>query len=93
MNKKVKEPFLATRVINMILGFVILALVLLVIYKDGGTEIYEMMIFALAAVENFIVATVSFSEHKKVRGNIYAVICAIFFIIAIILAVRFLEIL
>lgn len=93
MNKKVKEPFLATRVINMILGFVILALVLLVIYKDGGTEIYEMMIFALAAVENFIVATVSFSEHKKVRGNIYAVICAIFFIIAIILAVRFLGIL
>lgn len=92
MNKKAKEPFLAARTLNLLLGFVILALILVVIYKDSGTEIYETLIFALAAIENFIAATISFSEKKKLRGNIYAVICAIFVIVALVLAVRFLGI-
>lgn len=88
MNKKVKEPFLAARTLNFALGIVILALFIVVMIKKGDTEVYETVIFALAAVENFIGATISFSEHKRVRGNLYAVICAVFFIIALILAVR-----
>ena len=89
MSQKVKEPFLKTRVLNLILGMVILALILVAIVKDSNTEIYEMLIFALAAIENFIGATVSFSERKKVRGNIYAIVCAVFLIIALILAMRY----
>ena len=48
-----------------------------------------MLIFTLAAVENFIGATISFSEQKRVRGNVYAIVCALFLIIALILAVRY----
>lgn len=89
MNKQVKEPFLITRALNLILGIGILALFVARIVMDSGEEIFEMLIFALAAVENFIGATISFSQHKKVRGNIYAIICALFLIAALILAVRY----
>ena len=89
MNKKVKEPFLGTRIVNFLIGLVILALVVVVLVKREGTEIYEMILFALAAIENFIGAIVSFSEQKKVRGNIYAIVCALFLIVALILAVRY----
>lgn len=88
MSKKVKEPFLTARILNFVLGIAILALAAWVVIKKGDTEIYETLIFALAAIENFIGATISFSEHKKVRGNIYAIICAVFLIIALIWAVR-----
>lgn len=88
MNKKIKEPFLAARVLNFVLGIVILSLAAIVMIKREDTVIYEALLFTLAAIENFIGATISFSEHKKVRGNIYAVICAVFFIIALLLAVR-----
>ena len=89
MNKKVKEPFLGTRIVNFLIGLVILALVVVVLVKREGTEIYEMILFALASIENFIGAIVSFSEQKKVRGNIYAIVCALFLIVALILAVRY----
>lgn len=89
MNKKVKEPFFITRAINFLLGITILALVILVMMKVDGREIFQMLIFALAAVENFIGATISFSEKKRVRGNVYAIFCAVFLIIALILAVRY----
>ena len=89
MNKKVKEPFLGPRIVNFLIGLVILALVVVVLVKREGTEIYEMILFALAAIENFIGAIVSFSEQKKVRGNIYAIVCALFLIVALILAVRY----
>lgn len=89
MNKGLREPFLFTRALNLILGILILALIVIVLVKDSGTEILEMLIFALAAVENFIGATISFSEQKKVRGNIYAIVCGIFLIVALILAVRY----
>ena len=75
MNQKVKEPFLYTRIFNLI--------------KKEGTEIFEVLLFALAAVENFIGATVSFSEKKRVRGNIYAIVCGVFLVAALILAVRY----
>jgi len=92
MNKKVKEPFFAARILNFILGVTILALIVVVMFKKGGTDIYEVAIFTLAAIENFIGATISLSEHKKVRGNIYAVICAVFFIVAVLLTVQLLGI-
>ncbi len=92
MSKKVREPFLAARIVNFILGITILALIVVVMVKKGGTDIYEIAIFALAAIENFIGATISFSEHKKVRGNICAVICAVFFIGTMLLTVQHLGI-
>lgn len=89
MSKKVKEPFLGIRTVNFLIGIVILVLVAMVLVKREGTEIYETILFALAAIENFIGAIVSFSEQKKVRGNIYAIVCALFLIVALILAVRY----
>ena len=89
MNKKVKEPFFITRIVNFLLGIAILVLIILLMLNVTGREIFEMLIFALAAVENFIGATISFSEQKRVRGNIYAIVCAVFLIIALILAVRY----
>ena len=92
MNKKTKEPFFAVRTVNMVLGFIILLLILLVIYKDSHTEFFQILIFALAAVMNFIAATVNFSEQKKLRGNMYAVVCAIFLIAAIVMTLGFMGI-
>ncbi len=89
MSKQVKEPFLITRMFNFILGVAILVLVVLRMFTQNYAEIYEMIIFALAAVENFIGATVSFSQKKKVRGNVYAIVCALFLIVALFLAVRY----
>ena len=89
MNQKVREPFLRTRMLNFLLGIIILALIVVVIVKDSNTEIFQMLIFALAAIENFIGATVSFSEKKRVRGNVYAIVCAVFLIVALIIAVRY----
>ena len=89
MNKKVREPFFITRTINLILGIIILVLMVLVMLNVGNREIFKMLIFTLAAVENFIGATISFSEQKRVRGNFYAIVCAVFLTIALILAVRY----
>lgn len=89
MNKKAKEPLFLSRVLNMILGVTILALILVVFIKDSGTEIYEMLVFALAAIENFIAAMICFLQQKMVRGNIFAIICAVFLIVALLLAVRY----
>lgn len=89
MKRGLREPFFITRAINFILGVVILALILVVLIKKSGTEIFEMIIFMLAAIENFIGATISFSEKKRVRGNVYAIVCAVFLIIALILAMRY----
>ena len=89
MNKPVKEPFFGTRMVNFFIGITILALMLVVLIRKEETDLWEMIIFALAAVENFIGATISFSEQKKVRGNIYAIVCALFLIVALILAVRY----
>ena len=92
MNKKVKEPFLVGRTLNMVLGFVILLLILLVIYTDSETKVLEIIIFALAAIANFVTATINFSEKKKIRGNLYAIACALFFISVIMMLVSFLGI-
>ena len=89
MNRKVREPFLLTRMLNVLLGIIILALIVVVVVKDSNTEVFQMLIFALAAVENFIGATISFSEKKRVRGNVYAIVCAVFLIVALIIAVRY----
>lgn len=89
MKRGLREPFFITRAINFVLGVIILALMLVVLIKKSGTEIFEIIIFALAAVENFIGATISFSEKKKVRGNVYAIVCAVFLIVALILAMSY----
>ena len=89
MNKKVKEPFIVMRSINFILGVIILVLMLLVLLKIGPEAIFEMLIFTLAAVETFIGAIINLSENKRVRGTVYAVICSVFLIMALILAVRY----
>ena len=67
MKRGLREPFFITRVINLILGVIILALMLVVIIKKNDTEIFKIIIFALAAIENFIGATISFSEKKRVK--------------------------
>ena len=89
MNRKVREPFLLTRMLNFLLGIIILALIVVVVVKDSNTEVFQMLICARAAIENFIGATVSFSEKKRVRGNVYAIVCAVFLIVALIIAVRY----
>ena len=85
MNKKVKEPFFIARVINSCLGVASLGLMLLVVLKDQSTAIFEILMFVFVGVMNFIAATISFSVQKKVMGNIYAVICTIFFVAALVL--------
>lgn len=77
------------RAVNLILGILILGLMLVLLIKKNGTEVIEMLIFVLAAIENFIGATISFSEKKKVRGNVCAIVCSIFLIAALILAIRY----
>ena len=89
MNKKAREPFLIARICNLILGIAILVLLVMALVKENNTGILSVLVFALAAIENFIAATIHFSEQKKVRANVYAAICAIFMIIALILAVRY----
>ena len=89
MNKKVREPFFITRTINLILGIIILVLMALVLLNIGNREVFKMLIFTLAAVENFNGATISFSEQKRVRGIVYAIVCALYLIIALILAVGY----
>lgn len=89
MSKQVKEPFLPARAFNLFLGIVILALIVVRMFAKDSAAVYEMLIFVLAAVENFVGATISFSQKKKVRGNLYAIICTIFLIAALFLAVRY----
>ncbi len=89
MNKKGKEPLLFLRSMNFLLGVMILILLLLAFLKVEGKEVFEIMVFALAAIENFVGATISFSEQKKVRGTIYSVVSAVFVITAAILAFRY----
>lgn len=89
MNKKGKEPLLFLRSMNFLLGVMILVLLLLAFLKVEGKEVFEIMVFALVAIENFVGATISFSEQKKVRGTIYSVVSAVFVITAAILAFRY----
>lgn len=89
MDRRLREPFMIARAVNLILGILILGLMLVLLIKKNDTEVIEMLIFVLAAIENFIGATISFSEKKKVRGNVCAIVCSIFLIAALILAIRY----
>ena len=88
MNKKMREPFFVARLLGMLIGIVILGMLVFILVKGGDTAIYEMIIFALAALENFIAAIICFVQQKTVRGNMYAVICAVFLIVALVYAAR-----
>ena len=46
MKRGLREPFFITRAINLILGVIILALMLVVIIKKNDTEIFKIIIFA-----------------------------------------------
>lgn len=89
MNKKAKEPFFISHVISMVLGIIVLGMIIAMLIMDQGTEIYETLIFALAAGINFISAVKCFSQQRMVRGNMYAVICAVFLIVAVFFSVRY----
>lgn len=89
MNKKAKEPFFVSHVISMLMGVAALILMIAVLIMERGTEIYEIMIFALAAGINFISAVRCFLQQRMVRGNMYAIICAVFLIVAVFFAVRY----
>jgi len=89
MKPKAREPFFITRAVNFLLGIVILGLMIAAIVMKNSAEIFKMLIFVLAAIMNFIGATISFSEGKKVRGNVYAIVCAVFLVVALILAMRY----
>lgn len=89
MNKKAKEPFFVSHVISLVLGVIVLGMIVAMLLIEQGTEIYETLIFSLAAGINFISAVRCFSQQRMVRGNMYAVICAVFLIVAVFLAVHY----
>ena len=89
MNKKAKEPFLAARIVSLLLGIAALIMAAAVLIMDGGTELYEILIFALAAIINFISSIICFIQQRMFRGNLYAIICAVFLNVAVFLAVRY----
>ena len=41
MNRKVREPFLLTRMLNFLIGIIILALIVVVVVKDSNTEVFQ----------------------------------------------------
>ena len=89
MNKKAKEPFFVSHVISTVLSVGVLGLIITVLAKEEGTALYETLIFALAAIINFISAVRCFIQQRMVRGNMYAMICAVFLIVAVFWAVRY----
>ncbi len=88
-----KDKYFSARMANMILSAVILFLVLLTVTLEQGKDIYYVLIFALASIETFIAATVSFAEQKKGRANVYSVIGAIFLVGTVVMGLRFYGIL
>lgn len=83
-----KDQYYLAKMVNMILGVLILGLILLSFIKKDQQEIYYLLIFALAAVENFVAATMSFAEKKSGRGNLYAVIGGVFLVVAIAMGLK-----
>lgn len=78
--RKTREPFFVIRVMNAVLGLVILGMLFVVLFREEKSWLLESTIFAMAAIQNFIAATISIAEQKKIRGNVYAALCAIFFV-------------
>ena len=93
MKNNKKDQFFAVRIVNMVIGAAILLLVLLSVTMDLGNDIYYVLIFALASIETFLAATVSFAEKKRARANVYAITGAIFLIMAVVTGLQFYGIL
>lgn len=89
MKQKDKEASFGLRILNFFLGLTILFLLFLRLFVSEERMVFEIMIFALAAIENFVGATLSFSAQKWVRGNIYAIVSVLFLIMALILGVSY----
>lgn len=86
MKRKDKEASYGLRILNFFLGLTILLLFFLRLFVNEGRTVFEIVIFALAAIENFVGATLSLSVHNWIRGNIYAIVSVLFLIMAAVLA-------
>lgn len=89
MKQKDKETSFGLRILNFFLGLTILFLLFLRLFVNEERRVFEIMIFALAAIENFVGATLSFSAQNWIRGNIYAIVSVLFLIMALILGVSY----
>lgn len=89
MNKKVREPFFWSYMTNMILSILIIGLTAAAFFTDMIPELCLVLIFAMAVAANFIAAMVSFVRMKRIRGNLYAVLCTLFLIMAVFLGIRY----
>lgn len=86
MKRKDKEASYGLRILNFFLGLTILLLLFLRLFVNEERMVFEIVIFALAAIENFVGATLSLSAHNWIRGNIYAIVSVLFLIMASVLA-------
>lgn len=86
MKRKDKEASYGLRILNFFLGLTILLLLFLRLFVNEERTVFEIVIFALAAIENFVGATLSLSAHNWIRGNIYAIVSVLFLIMASVLA-------
>lgn len=85
MKQKDKEASFSLRILNFFLGLTILLLLFLRLFAEEERAVFEIVTFALAAIENFVGATLSISAHNWIRGNLYAMISVLFLIMALIL--------
>lgn len=85
MKRKDKEASFGLRILNFLLGLTILFLLFLRLFVNEERMLFEILIFVLAAIENFVGATLSFSVNNRIRGNIYAIVSVLFLIMALIL--------
>lgn len=87
MNRREKEPLFWIRVVQVLMELVILGLIIVWLIAKPPAGVIGSVIFLMAAVDNFLGATVYFSAQKRVRGNICAILSTIFLIVGIVLAV------
>lgn len=88
MNKKVREPYFRAYAVNMILSILIILLSVAAFFNLAGTQIWQIILFFMAGAANFIAAMVCFVRNKKIRGNLYSVLCTIFILMALFLLLR-----
>lgn len=93
MERKEKTPWIFSRGFHVILELLILALILIRFLAERHLPICEILIFLLAAVDNFLGATGAFSKKKRTLGNIYAILSTLFLILALLLIVLYIGIL
>lgn len=91
MEKRGKEPLFLMRSAKLLLEIIILGLIAVRLLVQQYAPVCEIGIFLLAAVDNFIGATGYFFWKKRVRGNICAVLCAVFLLVGIFWILRYVD--